>query len=339
MVTSSNGQQFRITYVGGSGNDVVLTNVTPVTYFLSEGATGTFFDEDVLIANPNAVPAPITMTFFLPGGGTIVQQRIVPAQSRITVKVDEIPGLEATSPSVEVVSDNRLTLAVERTMFWDSTHYGGHTANAVSQPERKWYFAEGSQRILRHLSAARQRQQHSVEVLITYLRELDTPVTQSVLLPPFSRVTVRAGDNPALANTSFGMTADPRIRSSPSARCTSRRRPIGSGPAVTPTSARRRPRRHGSIAEGASGEFFTTFILMINPQDTPADVTLRFLLQEGAAGRDHADHSGAAAFDDQSGRRGRAHAAELVVFDGRDVERADRVRARDVLAGGGDHVR
>ena len=48
------------------------TNVTPVSYFLSEGATGTFFDEDVLIANPNTVAAPVTMTFFLPGGGTIV---------------------------------------------------------------------------------------------------------------------------------------------------------------------------------------------------------------------------------------------------------------------------
>ena len=44
--------------------------------------------------------------------------------------------------------------------------------------------------------------------------------------------------------------------------------------------------------EGASGTFFTTFILMSNPQTTPANVTLRFLLPDGAPDRDHADDSG-----------------------------------------------
>ena len=78
IVTLNPTTQFTISYVGGDGNDVVLTNLTPITYFLSEGATGTFFDEDVLIVNPNAVAAPITMTFFLPGGGTVVQSASVP---------------------------------------------------------------------------------------------------------------------------------------------------------------------------------------------------------------------------------------------------------------------
>ena len=34
-----------------------------MTYYLSEGATGGFFDEDVLIANPNDAAAPVTLTF------------------------------------------------------------------------------------------------------------------------------------------------------------------------------------------------------------------------------------------------------------------------------------
>jgi hypothetical protein len=125
--------RFLITYLGGDGNDVVLQNVTPIQYSLAEGATGTFFDEDILIANPNTVDAPVILTFLLPGGGTIVDQRVVPAQARVTVKVDELPGLEATTASLVVVSDLGRPLAVERTMFWDQTHYGGHTANAVAR--------------------------------------------------------------------------------------------------------------------------------------------------------------------------------------------------------------
>ena len=124
--------------------------------FLSEGATGTFFDEDVLIANPNTVAAPVTLTFLLPGGGTIVQQRNVPAQSRLTVRVDEIPGLEEASASVEVVSDN-----------WPAARRRAHDvlgclALRRSHRERRgsgahdWLFAEGAQRLLPHLSAARQ---------------------------------------------------------------------------------------------------------------------------------------------------------------------------------------
>ena len=92
--TTASGAVFTISYHGGDGNDVVLSNPAPVTYFLSEGATGSFFDEDVLIANPNTTPAPITMTFFLPGSGTIVRHATVPAQARLTVAVDEIEGLE-----------------------------------------------------------------------------------------------------------------------------------------------------------------------------------------------------------------------------------------------------
>ena len=54
-----------------------------------------------------------------------------------------------------------------------------------------------------------------------------------------------------------------------------------------------------------AGTFFTTFILMSNPQDTPANVTLRFLLQEGAPVEITRTIPAQAAPDDQSGRRGR----------------------------------
>ena len=76
------------------------------------------------------------MTFFLPGGGTIVPAARPCRRSRALTRRGrrDSRARRTTSPSVEVRSDNRLTLAVERTMFWDSTHYGGHTANAVPRP-------------------------------------------------------------------------------------------------------------------------------------------------------------------------------------------------------------
>ena len=136
-----------ITYRGGDGNDVVIEVVDPVTYtyYLAEGATGEFFDDDVLIANPNDEQAPVTLTFLREGGATVVVQRVIPARARVTIHVDEIEGLENASASVKVESTDKLPLIVERSMFWDASSYGGHTANAVAKPEKQWTFAEGFQ--------------------------------------------------------------------------------------------------------------------------------------------------------------------------------------------------
>ena len=281
-ITTANGTRFSISYVAGDGNEIMLTNTTPVTYYLSEGATGTFFDEDILVANPTTTPASFTLTFFLPGGGTIVQQRGVDALSRSTVRVDAIPGLESVSASALVTSDNRVPLAVERTMFWDSTHYGGHTANAVSAPALVWHFAEGAQNdffqtylLLANPNAS------PTEATITFLRETEAPVTEILTLPGQSRTTLYAGDYPALVGRSFGVTIDA------AAPITTERAMYF---ASTPT--RQWSGGHDNVGapalstswfhpEGASGTFFSTFILMSNPQDTPATINLRFLLQDG----------------------------------------------------------
>ena len=273
--------RLQITYRGGDGNDVVLHNVTPIQYSLAEGATGTFFDEDILIVNPNTVDAPVTLTFLLPGGGTIVDQRVVPAQSRVTVKVDELSGLEATTASVLVVSDLGRPLAVERTMFWDQTHYGGHTANAVPQPGLRWLFAEGAQGFFNTFLQIANPNAGDVDATVTFLREHEPPVTDAITLPGRSRTTVPANAYAELADRSFGIVIDaPQAITAERAMyfATTPERFWSGGHAnvgsIQPATSWFHP-------EGASGTFFTTFIMMINPQQAEAKVRLRFLLPDG----------------------------------------------------------
>ena len=50
--------------------------VTPLLrYVLSEGATGDFFDTDILIANPHAASTPVNITFTTQAGAVITQDR------------------------------------------------------------------------------------------------------------------------------------------------------------------------------------------------------------------------------------------------------------------------
>ncbi len=74
-------QVFRITYTGGTGNDVMITP-TELTYFLSEGSTGTFFDTDILIANPHNTTVPVTVEFLVEGGGQVITQDYLLPRSR-----------------------------------------------------------------------------------------------------------------------------------------------------------------------------------------------------------------------------------------------------------------
>src|SRR5262249_29528400 len=71
-------------------------------YFLAEGATDAFFDTDILLANPQTTPTPVTLTFLTKDGVTITRQMTLAATSRTTVRVDEIQGLEATEMSTLV---------------------------------------------------------------------------------------------------------------------------------------------------------------------------------------------------------------------------------------------
>jgi autotransporter-associated beta strand protein len=278
---SLGGNRYRLTYRGGDGNDVVIEPLAPPTYYLAEGATGDFFDDDILIANPNSVETPVTMTFLREGGATVVVQRVIPARSRVTIHVDQIEGLEDASASVKVESINYLQLVVERTMFWDLSYYGGHTANAVAKPERQWTFAEGFQGFFDTYLLIANANAAPTTVTLTFLRENDTPVVKTVDVAAFQRKTVYAGDYDELKGRAFGIVVDatePVIAERAMYFATQPNRLWAGGHVNTGIVA---PSRTWFHAEGATGTFFSTFILLSNPQDTKANVEVRFLLADG----------------------------------------------------------
>ena len=258
---------------------------TALTWYLAEGATGAFFDNDILIANPTTTVAPVTLTFFKEGGSTVVDQRTIPAQSRVTIHVDQLAGLENASASVRVTSTDGVPLVVERTMFWDATYYGGHTGAAVSQPAPTWYFAEAAQGFFDTFVLVTNANTTAADVTLTFLREGEPPVIKTVPVGAASRVTIAASTFGELVGRSFGLIVDatqPVIAERAMYFGTTSAQLWSGGhesPGVTQTST------HWSIAEGATGSFFDTFILLSNPQDDEAHVTLDFLLESGESVR------------------------------------------------------
>ena len=71
-------------------------------WFLAEGYTGGGFDTYVLVMNPYDYWQKLTITYMTPNGEPIVEERECPPKYRLTIKVDDVPGLEAMDVSTQV---------------------------------------------------------------------------------------------------------------------------------------------------------------------------------------------------------------------------------------------
>ena len=272
------GHVFHISYTGGTGNDVVVTSLI-TEYHLSEGATGGFFDTDLLVANPTLTVAPFEVRLLKPDGSLDTYSYTVAARSRITIPIDEIPGFENTEVSIVVKSTLWVPLIVERTMRWDTSGYGAHTEKAVGGRSKYWYFAEGSQGFFSTYLLLANPNAVANTAEVQFLREGTTPIVRTFQLAPNSRFTVDAGADPELVNQSFGMTVEftqPGVAE--------RAMYFGTDPlwkAGHESAGVSEPSTTWFLAEGATGAYFETFVLMANPTNEAADVTVTFLPDTG----------------------------------------------------------
>jgi hypothetical protein len=259
--------------------DTLTVTLNVKSYAFAEGATGDFFDTDLLLGNHYDADLPVVITYLRDAGDPIVQNLVLPPHSRSTVRVDEVPGMEAAAFSTIVDSSNGLPLAVERTQRWDSTGYGAHTEKGSDGPAITWYFAEGSQGFFQTYLLLGNPGGTTNQTTVRFLREGAPAVTKVYAIAPRSRLTVYAGDIPELVNQSFGIAvtfSQPGVAERAMYFGT---RLFEGGHGAAGVTALSTTWFH---AEGATGSFFTSFLLLANPGDSDAQVTLTYFLDAGA---------------------------------------------------------
>jgi hypothetical protein len=256
--------------------------VDRLIYSLAEGSTGSFFRTSIAIANPNAEPVPFELKLLRDDGTSLVQQHSVPASARVTLTLNDIEELVATAVSTIVTSTTARPLIVERTMQWDASAYGAHTEKAIVDNAFFWYFAEGSQGFFDTYVLLSNPHTVGMNGSVTFLREGEPPFNVPFTLPPTSRTTIGAGDYPELVGRSFGIVVFFHSLGGAAERAMYFGRPPeplwkagheSAGVSELSTT--------WFLAEGATGPFFETFLLLANPNPTPASATLTFLPQDG----------------------------------------------------------
>jgi hypothetical protein len=191
MYASRHGQPFAL------GHAAAGARAPAASWFLAEGATGSFFDLFVLIANPGPTPATVALDFLRPDGVTITRTLIVPANARRSVYVDAIDGLQATAVSTRVTAD--VPVVVERAMYWPGGFFDyqeGHASSGSTGTATRWVLAQGDDggpRDAQSFVLIANVGSTTGEARLTLLGERGPGASEIVTLPANSRVTVRVG--------------------------------------------------------------------------------------------------------------------------------------------------
>lgn len=181
------------------------------SWFAAEGRTGPLFDTYLLLGNPNAQAAAATIRFLRPGGTVVTQSRTLPPQSRTTILVDAVPGLEDTDVSASVSST--LPIIVERAMYWPSHAWAeAHASAALTATGTRWLLAEGEQGgslAFETYVLLANPGNTAASVRVTLLRsDGQPPVSQVISVAANSRATVNAGQMGLSGGERFGVLVD-----------------------------------------------------------------------------------------------------------------------------------
>jgi glucose/arabinose dehydrogenase len=252
----------------------------PFTRQLAEGASSSFFETSIALMNPNIVPTRVVLRFLKDDATTVAWPVTIAPRRRLTINPGQLAAIASSSFATIVEADGEVV--VERTMKWDQDNYGAHTEKAITGPASQWFFAEGSQGFFLTYVLLTNPSNATNRARVRFLRESGTPVEQEFLLQPLSRRTIDCGSIAALINTSFGIEVT--FLDAPGAA--ERAMYFGVPPqplfkAGHDSAGVTAPATEWFLAEGATGGFFETFVLIANPTAGPASVTVTYVTDTG----------------------------------------------------------
>jgi hypothetical protein len=247
---------------------------TPVRYF-AEGADGTFFSTSVALFNPSDAPVLVNVRFLGPDGARMVTPVQLPARSPAYLDAGSL-GLPFSEFSIVVESPG--PLAVERRMTWDRTRvYGSHGSTGVASPALTWHFAEGATiGGIQTFFLLQNPGTTPAHVTMRYWLSNGAAETRVHVVPPASRLTVWANEEGApldAAEFATKIEADVPVVAERAVYRDAPRQTFGAGSVASGVAA---PDVSWSFAEGATGPYFDTFLLLANPGDVTATADVRF---------------------------------------------------------------
>ncbi len=252
----------------------------PFVRYFAEGASGSFFQTRFALANPHAEAVPVTVTFTDTLGTATTMAVVIPAQARITIDESNRPAL--ASEAFATVFECAQVIGVERTMTWAAggLTYGAHSETGVAAPRTSWVLAEGATiggfntfYLLQNPTT------EAAQVKVQYLLATGERIEKVHPVAPLSRTNIWVNkEDPALAAAEMSATIT-SLNQVPVVVERSMYRSTGTElfSAGHNSAAVEAPALRWFLAEGATGGTFDEFVLIANPNASPATLRVSFL--------------------------------------------------------------
>ena len=256
----------------GSQTGLYLWGTSKEWYF-AEGCTSGDFDTWLLIANPQAATATVTVTYYKPDSSTQASYTIDPT-SRYSIHVDEVEGHDSTDVSMKITSDQ--SIVCERAMYWQNMAKGHDTIGATS-PYSTWYFGEGCTNgfdtwiLLMNPSAT-----NSASVALTFMKGDGTSVVQNETVAASRRHSVNVESITGMTDVEFStkIESDMPIVAERAMYWNDMKGGHCSGGTSTPSNT-------WYLAEGYTGGTYDTWVLVQNPGNSSATCTVTYYINNG----------------------------------------------------------
>ncbi len=242
------------------------------TWYLAEGNTADGFETWVLVENPNAAPATVTLTYMTGAGEVNKAPFVMLPNSRTTVLVNsDLPD----NPHVSTMVTSNIPVAVERACYWGGRK-AGHASLGATAPAPTWYLAEGTTAdgfedwlLVQNPGAV------DSTVTVTYMTA-GGPVNKAPLVVPAgSRASIFVnGDVPDNNQVSIAVAATEPVVAERACYWNGRMGGHDSLGAVAPAPT-------WELAEGCTANGFETWVLVQNPNPAAVTVTFTYMTADG----------------------------------------------------------
>jgi uncharacterized repeat protein (TIGR01451 family) len=261
-----------------------------VITYLAEGATGSFFDTRLALANPTNSPALVLTRFQRDDQVVVPLYTTIAPHSRATIDVNTVANMASASFSTLVEAD--VQVVADRTMTWGGG-YGSHAERGIlTRTATTWYLAEGATHGSFDLFYLIQNPgAQPAEIEVSYLRPApQSPVLVNYTVPAGSRMTIHVDEVAGLSETDVSAS----LRSTNGVPFITERSMYFSRPEQLwagghESAGVTAPATRWFLAEGATGSFFNLFVLIANPSTDTASVDIEYLLTDGRVITRHHD--------------------------------------------------
>ena len=276
-----------------SGGHVSMGATTPSEqWYFAEGCTSDSFETWFMLLNPGDEASDIAVNYTEADGRQTKKYITVPAMSRYTIHANDIIPSGQFATHFEVT--NSAPVVIDRTMYWNSGEtrwIDGHCGHGITEPSKKWYFAEGSTKkqrmannaVIEDINFAQWLLFYNpgdvaADVTMKFVNENGSIVRKEIEIPSKIRYSVYVND--ILDDDSFSTIID-----STEELVVERTMYWGwngikwagghSGGGVND------PGTTWHLAEGATFNDFSEWLLILNTETTGDDVILTFMNADG----------------------------------------------------------